>query len=110
MTLRPYKTEDSKIICSWVKDEKQLFQWSADRIGKWQKDAGTRNSVCKIAVPRQPHNFGRILQQPKSPRLLRICRIQRIQHKNYEHSRQRLGMRGYGIIYLENYSPSSAIS
>ena len=35
MTLRPYKPEDSKIICSWVKDEKQLFQWSADRIGKW---------------------------------------------------------------------------
>ena len=35
MTLRPYKPEDSKIICSLVKDEKQLFQWSADRIGKW---------------------------------------------------------------------------
>lgn len=35
MTLRPYKPEDSKIICSWVKDEKTLYQWSADRIGKW---------------------------------------------------------------------------
>ena len=35
MTLRPYEAADSKVICSWVKDEKQLFQWSADRIGKW---------------------------------------------------------------------------
>ena len=35
MTLRPYKPEDSKIICSWIKDEKTLYQWSADRIGKW---------------------------------------------------------------------------
>ncbi len=35
MKLRPYKAEDSRIICSWVKDEKTLFQWSADRIGKF---------------------------------------------------------------------------
>ena len=35
MKLRDYKPEDSKIICSWVKDEKTLFQWSADRIGKF---------------------------------------------------------------------------
>ena len=35
MKLRPYKPEDSQIICSWVKDEKTLFQWSADRIGKF---------------------------------------------------------------------------
>ena len=35
MKLRPYKAEDSQIICSWVKDEKTLFQWSADRIGKF---------------------------------------------------------------------------
>ena len=35
MTLRKYKPEDSKIICSWVKDEKTLFQWSADKIGKF---------------------------------------------------------------------------
>ena len=35
MKLREYKSEDSKIICSWVKDEKTLFQWSADRIGKF---------------------------------------------------------------------------
>ncbi len=35
MKLRPYKAEDSQIICGWVKDEKTLFQWSADRIGKF---------------------------------------------------------------------------
>ena len=35
MTLRKYKSKDSKIICSWVKDEKTLFQWSADKIGKF---------------------------------------------------------------------------
>ena len=35
MKLRPYKADDSLIICSWVKDEKTLFQWSADRIGKF---------------------------------------------------------------------------
>ena len=35
MKLRPYKPEDSRIICSWIKDEKTLFQWSADRIGKF---------------------------------------------------------------------------
>ena len=35
MKLRPYKAEDSQIICSWVKDEKTLFQCLADRIGKF---------------------------------------------------------------------------
>ena len=35
MKLRDYIPEDSKIICSWVQDEKTLFQWSADRIGKF---------------------------------------------------------------------------
>ena len=35
MQLRNYRSEDSQIICSWVKDEKSLFQWSADRIGKY---------------------------------------------------------------------------
>ena len=35
MILRNYKPEDSQIICSWVKDVKSLFQWSADRIGNF---------------------------------------------------------------------------
>lgn len=35
MKLRDYIKEDSAIICSWIKDEKSLYQWSADRIGKF---------------------------------------------------------------------------
>lgn len=35
MKLRKYQKEDSAIICSWIKDEKSLYQWSADRIGKF---------------------------------------------------------------------------
>ena len=51
MTLRPYKQEDSKIICSWVKDEKQLFQWSADRIGKWPLEGNELNEQYKDTNP-----------------------------------------------------------
>ena len=35
MELRKYQKEDSAIICSWIKDENSLYQWSADRIGKF---------------------------------------------------------------------------
>ena len=35
MKLRKYIKEDSAIVCSWIKDEKSLYQWSADRIGKF---------------------------------------------------------------------------
>lgn len=35
MKLRKYQKEDAAIICSWIKDEKSLYQWSADRIGKF---------------------------------------------------------------------------
>ena len=35
MELKKYRKEDSAIICSWIKDEKSLYQWSADRIGKF---------------------------------------------------------------------------
>lgn len=35
MILRKYIKEDSAIICSWIKNEKSLYQWSADRIGKF---------------------------------------------------------------------------
>lgn len=35
MKLRKYKKEDSANICSWIKDEKSLYQWSANRIGKF---------------------------------------------------------------------------
>ncbi len=51
MTLRPYEAADSKIICSWVKDEKQLFQWSADRIGKWPLEGNELNDNYKDRNP-----------------------------------------------------------
>ena len=35
MKLRNYRREDSAIICSWIQDEKSLYQWSADRIEKF---------------------------------------------------------------------------
>lgn len=35
MELRNYRKEDSATICSWIKDEKSLYQWSANRIGKF---------------------------------------------------------------------------
>ena len=35
MKLRKYEKDDSAIICSWIKDEMSLYQWSADRIGKF---------------------------------------------------------------------------
>lgn len=35
MKLRKYRKEDSAIVCSWIKDEKSLYQWSADKIGKF---------------------------------------------------------------------------
>ena len=35
MELKKYEETDSPIICGWIKDEKSLYQWSADRIGKF---------------------------------------------------------------------------
>lgn len=35
MELKKYQKEDSAIICSWIKDEKSLYQWSANKIGKF---------------------------------------------------------------------------
>ncbi|MCH5212513.1 MAG: GNAT family N-acetyltransferase [Oscillospiraceae bacterium] len=35
MELKKYQKKDSAIICGWIKDEKSLYQWSADRIGKF---------------------------------------------------------------------------
>lgn len=35
MKLKKYNEEDSAVICSWIKDEKRLYQWSADRIGRF---------------------------------------------------------------------------
>ena len=51
MHLRAYTPADSKVICSWVKDEKQLFQWSADRIGKWPLEGNELNGQYKDTNP-----------------------------------------------------------
>lgn len=33
LRFRPYKNCDADTIVTWIKDEKTLYQWSADRIG-----------------------------------------------------------------------------
>ena len=43
MILRKYEVQDSKIICSWIKDTKQLYQWSADRIGRFPLNGNELN-------------------------------------------------------------------
>ena len=35
MVLRAYRREDSAVICKWLRTEKELYQWSADRINKF---------------------------------------------------------------------------
>ena len=35
MFLRPYKKEDSAIICKWLRTEEELYKWSADRFNKF---------------------------------------------------------------------------
>ena len=35
MILRDYKNEDGALICSWIRDEDELYRWSADRFNKY---------------------------------------------------------------------------
>lgn len=35
MILRAYQKNDSAIICKWLRTEKELYQWSADRFNKF---------------------------------------------------------------------------
>lgn len=35
LNLRPYEPEDAQVILSWIKDEKALRRWSADRYGAY---------------------------------------------------------------------------
>ena len=35
MVLRPYQAADADIICKWIRTEKELYQWSADRFCKF---------------------------------------------------------------------------
>ena len=35
MILRAYEAADADIICTWIRSEKELYQWSADRFCKF---------------------------------------------------------------------------
>ena len=54
MILRKYEVQDSKIICSWVKDTKQLYQWSADRIGRFPLNGNELNEYYGSMNGTQP--------------------------------------------------------
>ncbi|KAG4101704.1 acyl-CoA N-acyltransferase [Neocallimastix lanati (nom. inval.)] len=45
MKLRKYESSDSKLICSWIVDEKSLYRWSADRIGKFPLNGNELNEA-----------------------------------------------------------------
>lgn len=45
MKLRKYQSKDSAIICSWIKDEKSLYQWSANCIGKFPLSDNALNEL-----------------------------------------------------------------
>lgn len=48
MRLRPYKSCDAELICSWVKDEDIFLKWSAGRFGAYPIDAKTINEKYLI--------------------------------------------------------------
>ena len=35
MILRAYEAADADTICTWIRSEKELYQWSADRFCKF---------------------------------------------------------------------------
>lgn len=43
MKLRAYEQADAGIICQWLKSEKELYQWSADRFNKFPLTAQNIN-------------------------------------------------------------------
>lgn len=43
MELKEYQKEDSTIICSWIQDEKSLYQWSANKLGKFPLEENALN-------------------------------------------------------------------
>ena len=45
ITLRPYKTEDAKIILSWIKNEKSFFLWCANRFNKYPISSDKFNNI-----------------------------------------------------------------
>ena len=68
MVLRKYEAQDSKIICSWIKDAKQLYQWSADKIIVLNKgmiaETGTHAELMeKNGIYRQMYRLQRESEQ-----------------------------------------------
>ena len=53
MKLRAFQKEDSAVICSWVKDEKSVYQWSADRIAQFPLDDDALNRHYELAHSRE---------------------------------------------------------
>ena len=53
MELRKYQKEDSAIICSWIKNEQSLYQWSANRIGTFPL---ADNALNEDYAPRMKSN------------------------------------------------------
>lgn len=53
MKLKKYQPEDAAIICSWIQDEKSLYQWSANCIGKFPV---TGNDLNENYAPQIPSN------------------------------------------------------
>ena len=54
MVLRKYEAQDSKIICSWIKDTQQLYQCSADRIGRFPLNGNELNEYYGSMNGTQP--------------------------------------------------------
>lgn len=50
MELRDYQKEDSAMICSWIKDEKTLYQWSANGIGKFPLSDNDLNEAYALRM------------------------------------------------------------
>ena len=44
LRLRPYKPQDAQYIANWIVDEKQYFQWSADRMNDYPLTAQKLNT------------------------------------------------------------------
>ena len=71
MKLEKYQKEHSAIICSWIKDEKSLYQWSADRIGKFPlSDNDLNENYAKLPSIKLP--FYDIFYKPY-PSMAYIC-------------------------------------
>ena len=51
MKLRDFRKEDSAVIGSWVRDEKSLYQWSADTINKFPLGDDDLNRQFETGFP-----------------------------------------------------------